>query len=113
MDKDNHLEENTSRLIKTSLGGESKLDPDTQKTLLSVLQKELHPQNLDFPIWALGLTTGMVVVSILWVVSQTGLSAETLWQNPLWVMLAIPAFANLLLAPAASIVIVFSRRKNG
>lgn len=113
MEKYDQLEANAARLISSGLGGESKLDPKTRKDLFTVLQNELHPNKTDFPAWALGITAGVVICSIFLVIGRAVFSSGNLPQDPLWIVLALPAAANLILAPAASIVVVTKRRKHG
>jgi hypothetical protein len=112
-ENNDHLEENTSQLIQAGLGGESKLDPKTRKDLLAMLHTELQPNKPDFPTWVLGITAGVVIGTIFLVIGRAGFSMGNFMEDPLWVMLTLPAAANLILAPAACIVVVIKRRKHG
>ncbi len=113
MEKNDHLEENTSRLMQAGLGGENKLNPKARKNLLALLQNDVHRRTVDFPLWVLGITAGVIIASIFLVIGRAGISMNYLMENPFWIGLALPAAANLILAPAASIVVVLKRRKHG
>jgi hypothetical protein len=105
---DEHLERNVQRLLQASL--QSRPDEGLKKRTYQSILLHLHSvrQLVEYPWQALAgfvILLFLLVAISVWKIGQPAFS-----DSPLWVIPLIVAGLNLLIIPAACILIVIRRR---
>ena len=111
-DKNRHLEENTSQLIRAGFGTEVRPGPlASERTfrLLAAQHRRSHAP-VAFPEGVLAVLTGVLALMAVLLGTQIVAQGMPRATDPTFAVTALPLALNLICVPIAGIVIVTRRR---
>ncbi len=100
-------ESHARQLLESAYNTEARPTTAAAQATYHRLLAELHARTApgEFPDAILSASGGLIFLSSIWLLIQSG----SVSANPIAVVLAMGAFANLILAPVAGIIIVRNR----
>ena len=105
-----HLEENTKRLLRAALGSEARPSPKVRSRTLALLSRQVRPKKPAFPDAALAFLGCLAFIGAVWFagryVSLDSITATLSSSHLLAFVLAL----NLAVIPFAGLVIIMRRK---
>jgi hypothetical protein len=109
---EDHLEENTKRLLRAALGSEARPSPKVRTRTFMLLTRLARTKTPAFPDTALALLGCLVFIGAVWLagrcISLDSITAALTSSHLLAILLAL----NLIVMPFAGLVIILRRRSN-